>query len=87
MNDLVEIPSAPIPALKLCHRILAMMAESNPRVTDNGAWQKATEGVARLRKDIETLNGFADVIVPVDFSELAATVVEDPRQLRLGGVI
>jgi hypothetical protein len=48
------------------------------------AWNLAAEGIARLRMDFEGLDGFRQVVVPVDFAEFAVTdAFEDPRQICL----
>ena len=82
--------TASIIGLRISARLLGLMCETNPRLMENKHWQAAARGVAGLIKDIESLNGFAEVVINVDFSaefqesEMPAT--EDPRQLRFGGV-
>lgn len=85
--------TASIIGLRIAARLFGSMAENNPRVIENRNWQMASWGTAGLIKDIESLNGFAEVIVPVDFSEESieaelaradALKFEDPRQLHFG---
>lgn len=84
--------TASIIGLRIAARLLGSMVENNPRLMENRNWQSASVGVAGLIKDVETLNGFAEVIVPVDFAaEMQEAEIDepadDPRQLCLGGVL
>jgi hypothetical protein len=45
-------------------QVLGAMAERNPRMQENSNWQAASVGIARLLRDVESLNG---AVVEVDF--------------------
>lgn len=79
--------TASIVGLRIAARLLGSMAEGNPRLVENRNWQFASQGTAGLIKDIESLHGFADVVVPVDFNASEIETFDDPRQLKFGGVL
>ena len=87
----MTVPAAPVESLKVCTRILATMAERNGRIVENRNWQKATEGIVGLRRDVESLMGFAEEVIAMDFSSFAsfqrflceaAQPFQDERQLE-----
>lgn len=77
-----QMRTAPPIALRFALRTFATMAERNPALVEDKAWQMASEGTARLLKQAEGVQAMANwvdlggVIVPVNFAE-------DPRQLQL----
>ena len=82
------LQAPPLLGLRFCAQVLGGMVERNPRLVSNRNWEQACSGVVGLMKDIESLNGFADVrdvLVTVDFLQHAD--VEDPNQLKMAGVL
>lgn len=73
--------------LRFAMRVLATMAEKNPRLVENWNWQTASQGIAGLIRDIETLRGYN--VVPVDFAAEIERIESDqpdifaPLQLNL----
>lgn len=72
----------PTLGLRFCARVLGGMAERNPRMIENRHWQLASQGVAGLVKDVESLKGYRNIL-EIDFAAIARETLEDPNQLNL----
>lgn len=76
VDEVAPVLEGPL-LLRRCAHYLAQLATRNPLMVQTSSWQMASEGLARLCREIDELRN----VIAVDFSDFAVQEFADPNQL------